>query len=323
MNIEVTKPLNAFQRASNRGFAAMLLAAGRSALASLCRLAGQRYVTRPIHGYRMILDLQDPGLSRGLMLFRTREIDHKVMLERIVLPGMRIFDIGGNIGYYPLMELSLLAGTGELVVIEPLPQNVALIERNLKLNGHSNVPVIAGAISNSSSEKTFYISNHSNLGTFHPEGSASELLSGSTLKVQTLTVPLLAQRFGPPDLLRMDIEGHEVEVFDSMLDDIAAGVYAPTIIFETHPDRYGPQHDMSKILRRMFALGYRVPLVSSSTDQAAERLMRMGYKPGERISTDAVHRTLFSDIQPDHAVDIICASMDVRTVVLAKSQSIN
>jgi FkbM family methyltransferase len=298
----------------------MALAAGRSALASLYRSMGQRYVTRPIHGYRMMLDLQDPGLSRGLMLFRTREIDHKVMLERIIHPGMRIFDIGGNIGYYPLMELSLLGGTGELVVIEPLPQNVALLERNLKLNGYSNVPVIAGAISNASSEKTFYISEHSNLGTFHPEGSASELLSGGTLKVQTLTVPLLAQRFGPPDLLRMDIEGHEVEVFDSMLDDIAAGVYAPTIIFETHPDRYGPQHDMKKILSRMFTLGYRVPLVSSSNDDAAARLVRMGYRPGERISTDAVHRTLFSDVQADHALDIICSSMDVRTVVLAKQQ---
>ena len=75
----------------------------------------------------MILDLDDPGLSRALMLFRTREVDHKVMLERIVRPGMRIFDIGGNIGYYPLMELTLLAGSGQLVVIEPVPQNVALL----------------------------------------------------------------------------------------------------------------------------------------------------------------------------------------------------
>lgn len=88
----------------------MSLAAGRSLLGKLYRFSGQRYVTRRIHGYRMILDLQDPGLSRGLMLFRTRELDHKVMLERFVRPGMQIFDIGGNIGYYPLMELSSTGG---------------------------------------------------------------------------------------------------------------------------------------------------------------------------------------------------------------------
>jgi FkbM family methyltransferase len=312
--------ISAFRRASNRGLVAMLQAAGRSVLANIYRLIGRRYVTRRIHGYRMVLDLHDPGLSRALMLFRTREIDHKVMLERIVRPGMRIFDIGGNIGYYSLMELNLLAGTGELVVIEPLPQNVALLKRNLQLNNYSNVPVIEAAISNLSTEKTFYLSKHSNLGTFDPEGSITRNLSGVTLEVETLTVPLLAKRFGPPDLLRMDIEGHEVEVFDCMLEDIAKGAYAPTIIFETHLDRYGPGHDMAATLRRLFALGYCVPLVSSLTDMDADRLIRLGYKPGRRIATDALHRTLFSDIGPDDAIDIICRSGGVRTVVLAKKR---
>ncbi len=308
----------AFQRASNRGPGTMLLAAGRTLISKLYRLVGQRYVTRRIHGYRMILDLHDPGISRGLMLFRTREVDHKVMLERIVRPGMRIFDIGGNIGYYPLMELSLLAGSGELVVIEPLPENVSLLERNLQLNNYVGVPVIQAALSNSLAEKTFYLSGHSNLGTFHPKGSAFESLTGTTLQVETLTVPLLAKRFGPPDLLRMDIEGHEVEVFESMLDDIFKGAYAPTVIFETHLDRYGAEHDMAAVLRRLFTLGYGVLLVSSASDRASERLVRLGYKPGQRIATDAVHRTLFSDIRPDDAIDIICHSGGVRTVVLAK-----
>ena len=313
-----TNSISAFQRASNRGFAAMLLAAGRSVLSKFYRLAGRRYVTRRIHSYRMILDLLDPGLSRGLMLFRTREIDHKIMLERIVRPGMRIFDIGGNIGYYPLMELSLLAGAGELIVVEPLPQNVALLKRNLLLNNYPDVPVIQAAISNTPTAKTFYVSTHSNLGTFHPEGGIAKTLTGSTLEVETLTVPMLAQRFGPPDLLRMDIEGHEVEVFASMLDDISQGAYAPTIIFETHPDRYGPDHDMVANLRRLFTLGYSVPLVSSSTEFDSDRLIRLGYKPGPRIATDATYRTLFSDISADDAIELICRSSALRTVVLAK-----
>ena len=117
----------------------------------------------------------------------------------------------------------------------------------------------------------------------------------------------------------MDIEGHEVEVFASMLDDISKGDYAPTVIFETHPDRYGPDHDMAAIMRRLFALGYGVPLVSSSTDADAERIAQLGYKPGQRIATDAIHRTLFSEIRPDDAIELICRSSAVRTVVLAKT----
>ena len=109
---------------------------------------------------------------------------------------MRVFDIGGNIGYYPLMELKLLAGTGQLIVIEPVPHNVVLLKRNLQLNDYSDVPVLEAAISNSSGEKTFYVSKHSNLGTFHPEGAIVKSLTGATIDVATLTVPMLAKRFG-------------------------------------------------------------------------------------------------------------------------------
>ena len=226
----------------------------------------------------MILDLNDPGLSRALMLFRTREVDHKLMLERIVRPGMRIFDIGGNIGYYALMELTLLAGSGQLIAVEPVPQNVALLKRNLRLNGYDDVPVVEAAVSNISSKKTFHLSRQSNLGTFHPTGAAT--LTGDTMDVETVTVPMLAERFGPPDLLRMDVEGHEVEILDGMLEDIRKGRYAPTVIFETHLHQYDEEHDMAAILRRLFALGYGVPLVSSSSDLVANRLTQIGYVTG-------------------------------------------
>jgi hypothetical protein len=116
----------------------------------------------------------------------------------------------------------------------------------------------------------------------------------------------------------MDVEGHEVEVLEGMLDGISQGAYAPTIIFETHLDRYDAEHDMAAVLRKLFALGYSVPLVSSGSDAHSTRLVRLGYKPGRRIATDAVYRTLFSDIRPDDAIDIICRSGGIRTVVLSK-----
>ena len=263
----------------------------------------------------MILDLNDPGLSRALILFRTREVDHKLMLERIVRPGMRIFDIGGNIGYYALMELTLLGGSGHLVAVEPVPENMALLKRNLRLNGYRDVPVVKAAVSDISSRKTFHLSRQSNLGTFHPVGSAT--LTGDTINVETTTIPMLAERFGPPDLLRMDVEGHEVEILEGMLEDIRKGRYAPIVIFETHLHQYGEDHDMAAILKRLFELGYGVPLVSSS-DLVAHRLKGGGYIPGERIATDAVYRTLFSSIRPDDAIDLICRSGGLRIVVLAR-----
>ncbi|MBF0159554.1 MAG: hypothetical protein HQL58_08505, partial [Magnetococcales bacterium] len=61
-------------------------------------------ILRQVHDYRLILDTNDQGISRTLLLFGTRELDHKIMLERVLKPGMSVFDIGANLGYYAIME---------------------------------------------------------------------------------------------------------------------------------------------------------------------------------------------------------------------------
>lgn len=280
------------------------------------RILGKRFLKRKVHAWFMYLDVEDGGLSRGLFLFRTREVDHKIMLEKLVKPGMRIFDVGGNIGYYPLMELNLLAGTGEMVIIEPSASNIKLLERNLLLNGYADIPVIEAAVSNKEGAKKFHLSAQSNLGTFHPQGTGSETLTGEQISVKTVTLPILAQQYGAPDLIRMDVEGHEVEVIDGMLDDIASGKYSPSIIFETHLTRYGKDHDFKPVLERLFSLGYRVTELSSSSDMGTERLLSLGYKPGQRIATDGIHRTLFQNISNEDAITIICETGGSRTVLL-------
>ncbi len=315
------KLASAYQTLRDRGPLVLLQAAIRLLYGTVERMCGRRYVMRRVHDYRMYLDMEDTGLSRSLLLFRTREVDHMVMLRRILRPGMTIFDIGGNIGYYPLMELSLLAGSGKMVVIEPSPDNVVLLRRNLALNGYTEVPVLPAAASDTTGSRSFYLSSQSNLGTFHPIGSGSETLTGSTVQVDTVTVPELAERFGAPDLIRMDVEGHEVEVLNGMLEAIKKGAMAPLVIFESHLSRYRQGHDMAATLKNLFSLGYRVPLVSSSSDKGTARLTALGYRPGVRIATDGIHRTLFSDIKAEDAIRVICDTGGVRTIILAPANA--
>jgi FkbM family methyltransferase len=212
-----------------------------------------------------------------------------------------------------------LRGRGRLIAIEPVPQNAALLKRNLALNGYADVPVVEAAVSDVEGERSFFLSEQSNLGTFHPTGTGAVTLTGEKIDVATVTVPMLAERFGKPDLLRMDVEGHEVEVIDGMLDDIRRGAYAPMIIFETHLTRYGEHHDMARTLRALFAEGYGVPLLSSSSDRGTSVLTSMGYEPQEGVATDGVVRRLFENIRHDDAISIICETGGSRTVVLARS----
>jgi FkbM family methyltransferase len=282
---------------------------------------GNRFVERQVHNYRMLIDLEDRGISRSLLLFGTREVDHKIILERVVKPGMTIFDIGANIGYYVLMELGLIGDDGRLVAIEPSPANVVLLNRNLTLNNYRDIPVIESAVSDEPGNKLFHLSHESNLNTFHDIGSGVDHLSGEQINVRTVTVPELATKYGAPDLIRMDVEGHEVEVIGGMLDAIQNGAMAPMILFETHLSRYSDDHDMAAVLTALYAAGYTTRYLASSYQRGTAIIEERGYDGSDPIPTDGVERKIFENVADNDAIDFICNTGGARTVLLAPGES--
>jgi FkbM family methyltransferase len=303
----------------DRGAGVLATAAWHLARGNLHQhVLGNRFVERQVHDYRMLLDLNDRGISRSLLLFGTREVDHKIILQRVVKPGMTIFDIGANIGYYVLMELGLIGDTGRLVAIEPSPANVVLLNRNLALNNYRDIPVIETAVSDQPGEKLFHLSRESNLNTFHDIGSGVDHLSGEQINVRTMTVPELATEYGAPDLIRMDVEGHEVEVIAGMLDTIQDGAMAPMILFETHLSRYTDDHDMAAVLTALFASGYTTRYLASSYQRGTAIIEERGYHGSDPIPTDGVERVIFENIADQDAINFICNDGGARTVLLAQ-----
>ncbi len=300
-----------------RGPAAVAGAGLNLVRASLYRALRRRYLEKRIHDYRMRLDLEDRGISRTLLLFGQRELEHKLMLERVLEPGMTVLDIGANIGYYALMELRLIGSAGTLVAVEPSPANVVLLRHNLALNGYTDVEVHQAAVSDRPGRRELFLSAMSNLNTFHDTGTGRLHLSGETVEVETVTVPqLMAGR--ALHLIRMDVEGHEVEVINGLLPAVEAGEMAPMILFETHLSRYGAEHDMESTLRRAFDAGYRVQMAGSSSGAGSERVRGRGYRGGPPIRTDDVERVIFGEIGHRDAIDLICREGGLRTVLLAR-----
>ena len=300
-----------------RGASAAVQAVCYHILGALNHAAGRRFYEKRIYDYRMILDLQDRGISRTLLLFGKRELEHKVMLERVLKPGMTVLDIGANIGYYALMELGMIGPSGKLVAVEPSPSNVELLKRNLTLNGYDGIEVHLAAISDQAGVKQFFLSEMSNLNTFHDTGTGRLHLSGKTVDVKTCSVPeIMAGR--KLDLIRMDVEGHEVEVINGLLPAIERGEMAPMIIFETHLSRYGAEHDIEAPLRRLFALGYRVLLAGSSWERGTKLIEKRGYKGGAKVRSDGVERTIFDNIAEEDAIALICREGGIRTVLVGR-----
>ena len=275
-----------------------------------------KYICKRIFNYKMYLDLNDPGISRSLILFGEREIDHKIILEKVLKPSMTVFDIGANIGYYALMELELIGPSGKLLAIEPSPDNVELLNRNLILNDFNDVNVVNGAVSDTSATREFFLSDFSNLNTFHNIGTGVKHLSGKKITVKTFTVPNLARKFGKPDLIRMDVEGHEVEVLNGMIESIKNNEINPMIIFETHLTRYNKDHDMESTLKSLFTYGYRTKFLASSSERKTNIINKMEYKKSDPIKTDGVIRRIYEDINDDDAIELICHKGGARTIFL-------
>ena len=309
---------NAFLIIKEGGFKKFFIAAYYRLLIMFYNIVPlKRFVKRSIYDYKMYLDVKDAGISRSLLLHAERELDHKLMLEEIVKPGMNIFDIGANIGYYVLMEKNLLKGQGSVTAIEPSPTNTDLLKMNMSLNNVSDVSIHTMAISNKVEKKDFYLAKQSNLNTFHATGTGVTHLSGKVISVDTATVPSLSKQLDiKPDLIRMDVEGHEVEVIDGLIDAIDQNELKPSIIFETHLTRYTEDHDFAKVLEKLFTRGYKTKIVSSSSERGTNVINELGYKSYRSVASDNVVRDLYKDIRNEDAINLICKTGGIRTVYL-------
>lgn len=277
---------------------------------------------RQIFDYKLYLDTRDPGISKELAIFGQRELEHRQILKEILKSGMTVWDLGANIGYYAIMEAKIVGSAGKIYAVEPSPLNIELLRRNVAFNKcEAIVEVTPVGISNRNGEADFFLSEMSNVNTFHPttrEGGRAAHLTGKTIKVPIMDVPTFIKGKRPVDLVRMDIEGHEVEVFESIIRAIDGQGFSARILFETHFPKYDDaQHNMRKQLSTLFALGYK-PVIIASTDERKAKFREYGYVPQQLIKTDGVIRGMYYNVKPEDAIRFICDLGGVRTVLLEK-----
>lgn len=291
------------------------------------RARGIRYAEKTVHDYRMILDLLDEGISRELWLIQAREKEHVVMLRSVLEPGMTVLDIGANIGYYSVMMGRLVGNTGKVYALEPATSNFHLLNVNLGLNDMNGVvETFNVGVADKTGEQDFFQSGRSNWHTFYPKvhsGADTESLVGSSsVKVPVVTMPDFLRGRRRIDLIRMDVEGFEVEILTGLLPLLADRAFRPTILFEVHRPRYDDQeHNMRVVLRALFEAGYVVATLASNqhTDGGAQVFERRGYEPQQVIKTDFQRRGLYMGVSPADAIELLCDTNYVRAALLTRA----
>jgi FkbM family methyltransferase len=170
-----------------------------------------RVVSGGNRGFRWIVGSSLHGCWLG-----TYESEKQRAIQRDARPGMVAYDIGAQAGFYTLLLSRLVGPEGRVVAFEPLPENGANLLRHLRLNAVENAQLLPVAVSAAVSVATpFTISSSPVLGRLGGE-------VGSRLKVPTLAMDELCRWGLPePDLVKMDVEGTEMEVLEGASDLLA------------------------------------------------------------------------------------------------------
>ena len=205
-----------------------------------------------VMGNEIMVFPRDPGISRELALYRVHEPLATKLLMETLKPGMNAIDIGGNIGYYAMMEARLVGPEGKVVAIEPMPDNSEQLCINVKNNGYQNIDIHKMAIGDCDGTALMYVTAKSNWHSLHPPAEAK-----GEMKVPVSTLDSLLAQYDLPtvDLVRMDLEGYEIVVVEGMKRTLEK--YGPRLLVELHPLLVGTPA-MEKYLRTLESLGYGI-----------------------------------------------------------------
>ena len=190
------------------------------------------YVEKEIVGNKMYLDLKDPGISSDLLRDEIREPFLTESIQKEIKEGDVIVDIGANIGYYALQEARLVGDNGKVYAIEPVPENVELLKKNIELNDYSNIEVFQLAVGDVNKTDYVYISDCRNTASM-----IKTQASINKVPVEVTTLDKFLENKPLPSLIRMDVEGYEVEIIKGM-GKLLKSNKPLKLIVELHPLYY-------------------------------------------------------------------------------------
>jgi FkbM family methyltransferase len=142
--------------------------------------------------------------------FQTRVLSNGQIWERHIVefilanvtPNRPFFDIGANIGFHSVMCQKIAKQKPTVVSVEPHPTIIQVLKKNRSQN-NCDFHIVEAACWDS----TGYVEMTSELGS----DTGDTFVTSGDVKVPTVLIDDLADRFGHPKIIKMDIQGFEAE----------------------------------------------------------------------------------------------------------------
>ena len=210
------------------------------------------------HGFVMELDpiewTQSELLRDGCIESLTSALYSKLLHQ-----GDRYVDIGAHVGYHTLLARHFIGAEGQVIAVEPQPYNCQKLLANWRANGFENLALYVAAIG----EEDSTVRLHQQVQTdstrlsmcLEPVNDEARIFY---VPLRRLDAILTEQGVDRIRLLKIDVEGYELEVVNSL------GAFFPAIdniILEVLDTSSGISRKSVALIEKLTRLNYQLHTV--------------------------------------------------------------
>lgn len=172
----------------------------------------------------------------GVYLFGEYEPQNTAVFRKLIQPGHVIFDIGANFGWYTTLFAKLVGPSGRVNAFEPQPAIVEHNRENLRLNALEE-RVILSNLALGAQPGILELYSFAGLSLAHSSCSSfgRDDATKSSCPMSTLDAFVNSNQIAGIDIVKIDVEGYEADVFQGGADVLGAAS-APLIVFEISMD---------------------------------------------------------------------------------------
>lgn len=204
----------------------------------------------------------DVGGSNPRYVTGQNERPVQTALGELLEPGAVFFDVGANVGFLTLIGARMVGPTGYVVAFEPELDNLRVLTGNIRRNDATNVVVSTRAASSSTGLGELQLAGFSG---GHSLATAADGGDGRAQLVETVTIDEVAASsgFGPPDVVKIDVEGAEAQVLEGMREVLSTR--GPTLLIEVDgPNRSEHDRRHRAIVELLSSVGYGLSQIPES-----------------------------------------------------------
>ena len=160
----------------------------------------------------------------------------RLLIERLIRPGMTFVDVGANIGLHTLAAGRAMKRQGKIVAFEPYGPTRELLAESVFMNGLSGIVEIhEAAVATKSGTQLLHLGKVSGHHSLYPLGDDGGT-DGASVSVRLVSLSEVIPAGTRVDLIKIDVEGAELDVLHSARSFIEANPEIALIV------EFGPSH---------------------------------------------------------------------------------